>query len=110
MLQVSLLASVGGNVQKSPSSKAAALLTRGAYSQYVSTTKWRERRWRLFSTFPNVGLEKGVDMSEVVENVNDENYEDFTQAQAAIVAYGIANCEPCKAYDPILADLSLIHI
>ncbi len=32
--------------------KAAAFLTRGAYSQYVSTAKWRERRWRLFSTFP----------------------------------------------------------
>jgi hypothetical protein len=52
-----------GNVQKSPSSKAAAFLTRGAYSQYVSTAKrrpacakrfgeGRERRWRLFSTFP----------------------------------------------------------
>jgi len=62
MLQVSLLASVGGNVQKSPSSKATALLTRGAYSQYVSTAKGRERRWpvcrsigegwRRFSTFP----------------------------------------------------------
>jgi len=36
----------------SPSSKAAALLARGAYAQYVSTTKGRERRWRLFSTFP----------------------------------------------------------
>ncbi len=35
-----------------PSSKAAALLARGAYSQYVSTAKGRERRWRLFSTFP----------------------------------------------------------
>jgi hypothetical protein len=42
----------GGNVQKSPSSKAAAILTRGAYMKYVSTAKWRERRWRLFSTFP----------------------------------------------------------
>ncbi len=42
-----------GSVQKSPSSKAAAFLTRGAYSQYVSTAKRRERRWRLFSTFPN---------------------------------------------------------
>jgi hypothetical protein len=40
-----------GNDQKSPSSKAAAGLTRGAYFQYVSTAKWRERRWRLFSTF-----------------------------------------------------------
>jgi len=36
----------------SPSSKAAALLARGAYSQYVSTGQWRERRWRLFPTFP----------------------------------------------------------
>gem|GEM_PF-5636483 len=36
----------------SSSSKAAALLTRGAYSLYVSTAKGRERRWRLFSTFP----------------------------------------------------------
>jgi hypothetical protein len=44
--------SVRGNVQKSSSSKAAALLTHGAYSQYVSTAKGRERRWRLFSTFP----------------------------------------------------------
>ncbi|MEC4682055.1 MAG: hypothetical protein VST67_15330 [Nitrospirota bacterium] len=35
-----------------PSSKAAALLARGAYSQYVSTAKERERRWRVFSTFP----------------------------------------------------------
>jgi len=52
-----------GNDQKSPSSKAAALLTRGAYMEYVSTAKGRpacakrfgegrERRWRLFSTFP----------------------------------------------------------
>jgi len=47
-------ASVIGNVQKSPSSKAAAILTRGAYIEYVSTAKWRERRWRLFSTFPNI--------------------------------------------------------
>jgi len=36
----------------SPSSKAAAISTRGAYMKYVSTAKWRERRWRLFSTFP----------------------------------------------------------
>jgi len=47
----------------SPSSKAAAFAcrvsesaphgARGAYFQYVSTAQWRERRWRLFSTFPN---------------------------------------------------------
>ena len=40
-----------GMVKKS-SSQAAALLAHGAYSQYVSTAKGRERRWRLFSTFP----------------------------------------------------------
>ncbi|MEC4680048.1 MAG: hypothetical protein VST67_05040, partial [Nitrospirota bacterium] len=38
--------------KKSVSSKAAALLARGAYSQYVSTAQGRERPWRLFSTFP----------------------------------------------------------
>jgi hypothetical protein len=43
----------GGNVQKNPSSKAEAILTRGAYMEYVSTAKWRERRWGLFSTFPD---------------------------------------------------------
>jgi len=37
---------------KKSSSKATAILTRGAYTSYVSTAKWRERRWRLFSTFP----------------------------------------------------------
>jgi len=49
----------GGNVQKSPSSKATATLTRGAYSECVSTAKWRERRWRLFSTFPQ--SKQGID-------------------------------------------------
>lgn len=45
-------------------------------------------------------------MSGVVEDVNDDNYEDFTQAPAAIVAYGISACEPCKAYDPILVEIA----
>ena len=50
-----------------PSSKAAAFLMRGAYSQYVSPVKsrpacakrfgeGRERHWRLFSTFPFLDL------------------------------------------------------
>ncbi len=39
-----------------PRGKAAAIFTRGAYVYYVSTEKWRERRWRLFSTDP--GREK----------------------------------------------------
>ncbi len=57
MPQTKSTSATGGNGQKSPSSKAAASLTRGAYSQYVSTAKWRERRWRLFSTFPG-GMKK----------------------------------------------------
>jgi thiol-disulfide isomerase/thioredoxin len=48
-------------------------------------------------------------MSGTVENVNDENYEDFTQAPAAVVAYGLAACEPCKAYDPILESFAESH-
>ena len=37
---------------KKLSSKATAIFARGAYWHYVSTEKWRERRWRLFSTDP----------------------------------------------------------
>lgn len=40
---------------------------------------------------------------KMIEDISDENYEGFTQSQAAVVAYGLATCEPCKAYDPILA-------
>jgi hypothetical protein len=36
-----------GSVQQ-----GAAIFTRGAYAEYVSTEKWRERRWRLFLTDP----------------------------------------------------------
>lgn len=43
-------------------------------------------------------------MSGILEDVSDENYAHFVQAQAAVVAYGIASCEPCAAYDPILAE------
>ena len=41
-------------------------------------------------------------MSGIVEDVRDENYKEFTDAPAAVVAYGLATCEPCKTYDPIL--------
>ena len=43
-------------------------------------------------------------MASVVEDVTDENYEGFMQAPAAVVAYGIASCDPCQAYDPILEE------
>ncbi len=38
----------------------------------------------------------------MVEDVSDSNYEEFRQALAAVVAYGIASCEPCAQYDPVL--------
>ena len=41
-------------------------------------------------------------MTGIVEDVRDENYKEFTDAPASIVAYGLATCEPCKTYDPIL--------
>lgn len=40
-------------------------------------------------------------MSTVLD-VSDANYKEFTDSRAAIVAYGLATCEPCKQYDPIL--------
>jgi thiol-disulfide isomerase/thioredoxin len=45
-------------------------------------------------------------VDKTVEEVSDTNYEEFTQAAAAVVAYGIASCEPCTAYDPILEGMA----
>ncbi|MDR4494674.1 MAG: thioredoxin family protein [Nitrospirales bacterium] len=42
----------------------------------------------------------------MLEDVSDENYEGFTQSNAAVVAYGLATCEPCKEYDPIVEEAS----
>ena len=44
-----------------------------------------------------------------VEDVTDQNYQDVIHAPAAIVAYGIASCEPCAAYDPILEKTAIQH-
>jgi thiol-disulfide isomerase/thioredoxin len=41
-------------------------------------------------------------MSGIVEDVSDANYKEFTDSSGAVVAYGLATCEPCKTYDPIL--------
>ncbi len=41
-------------------------------------------------------------MAGEVEDISDENYDDVIQSPAGVVAYGIASCEPCAAYDPIL--------
>ena len=37
-------------------------------------------------------------------SVRDENYKEFTESEGAVVAYGLATCEPCKQYDPILEE------
>lgn len=43
-------------------------------------------------------------MAGTVEDVSDANYKAFIDAPGAVVAYGIASCEPCNAYDPILEE------
>lgn len=42
-------------------------------------------------------------MSTILE-VSDANYKEFTDSPGAVVAYGLATCEPCKLYDPILEE------
>lgn len=43
-------------------------------------------------------------MAGPIEEVSDANYQEFTGSPAAVVAYGLAACEPCNAYDPILEE------
>lgn len=43
-------------------------------------------------------------MTGTVQDVRDENYKEFTDSDGAVVAYGLATCEPCKQYDPILEE------
>ena len=45
-------------------------------------------------------------MAGTVEDVSDANYEEFTRAPSALIAYGLASCEPCAAYDPILEEIA----
>jgi thioredoxin reductase (NADPH) len=45
-----------------------------------------------------------ISMSGTVEDVSDANYKEFTDSSGAVVAYGLATCEPCKTYDPIFED------
>lgn len=45
-------------------------------------------------------------MSPGIEDISDENYEAFIFGPAAIVAYGIAGCDPCLAYDPVLEEIA----
>ncbi|MDH5740139.1 MAG: thioredoxin family protein [Nitrospira sp.] len=45
-------------------------------------------------------------MSGIVEDVSDATYKEFTGSAGAVVVYGLATCEPCKAYDPILEEVA----
>ncbi|HMU55851.1 MAG TPA: thioredoxin family protein [Nitrospira sp.] len=45
-------------------------------------------------------------MSGTVLDVSDENYKDFVNGTGSVVAYGLATCEPCKTYDPILEEIA----
>jgi thiol-disulfide isomerase/thioredoxin len=45
-------------------------------------------------------------VSGTVQDVSDDNYEEFVRAPASVVAYGIASCEPCTAYDPVLQEVA----
>ncbi|RMH32265.1 MAG: thioredoxin [Nitrospirae bacterium] len=48
-------------------------------------------------------------MSGIVEDVSDDNYETIIHAPASLVVYGIASCEPCQAYDPVLETIAKTH-
>ncbi len=41
-----------------------------------------------------------------VEDISDENYKEFIDSPAAVVVYGIASCEPCNEYNPILEQVA----
>lgn len=47
-----------------------------------------------------------MDDAVEVEDISDDNYDEVIQSPAAIIAYGIASCDPCAAYDPILASVA----
>ena len=76
-----------GSVQKSPCSKATAIFARGAYWSYVSTEKWRERRWRLFST----DLLKIHEIAEkhVFEGAKDEICKQQEECRAVTLPLGL---------------------
>jgi thioredoxin reductase (NADPH) len=46
-------------------------------------------------------------MDGTVLDVSDANYKELTDSTGAIVAYGLATCEPCRQYDPILEETAV---
>lgn len=46
-------------------------------------------------------------MAGTLLDVSDANYKEFTDSTGAVVAYGLATCEPCAQYDPILEEAAI---
>jgi len=86
------LCNENGECSKRPSSKAAGLLARGAYTEYVSTPKARERSWRPFSTLPRKGSEDLAKSSASAvdsDNLGQAPNKDHAQVQAHSCARGL---------------------
>jgi hypothetical protein len=106
--------------------KAAAILTRGAYFQYVSTTKLRpacakrfgegrERRWWLFSTFPLKKDQDGFPITHVgnghsllssPQEVGGDPSEgkgslDYRQKQAGMTMMGMDSVSVAIFFEPL---------
>jgi thioredoxin reductase (NADPH) len=45
-------------------------------------------------------------MDELIGNVTDATFDEYFNAPAAVVEYGIANCQGCAEMDKIMADLA----
>jgi hypothetical protein len=45
-------------------------------------------------------------MEDLIGNVNDASFDDYFNAPASIVVYGIANCEGCAYMDGVLAEVA----
>ena len=45
-------------------------------------------------------------MEDLIGNVNDTTFDDYFNAPASVVVYGIANCEGCAYMDGVLAEVA----
>ena len=45
-------------------------------------------------------------MEELIGNVNDATFDQYFNAPAAVVEYGIANCEGCAFMDGVMAEVA----
>jgi hypothetical protein len=45
-------------------------------------------------------------MEDLIGNVNDATFDDYFNAPASVVVYGIANCDGCAYMDGVLAEIA----